>query len=348
MSEQSDTNWKQVFVTVTLTAFFTVVAGLVTYYLTTKSLKLTYAVARGPAIESPAVARGPAVESPAVFKTIYVFTVSNSGNTEVETVTFSTALPVGQIEEARLRTDLAMSSTESRSGNQYRVTLDTLNPGEEFSVALMISTPSEDDELEVGLRAKGVIGEKAEPRKSTGRDIALPIIVGSLATMLAVFTSVNPALRKIILRRAGTPMLVKALSRGSNVGPFRRNEIVAYVLAATGLFKEARQVRFAPSESSFQGASDFIASLANEDEAKRPKCSVALKGLLLIDNMWPESQKLIKRNLKMLEGEAYDENSIEQISSEAIDVEDNPAELRDSIDQLIVRLLTPPSPLNNT
>jgi len=70
------TNWGQVVATAVITGLFMVGASVVTYYITTKTPRLTYSLARGPAISSP---QG--------FKAIYVVSVSNAGRLAVESVT---------------------------------------------------------------------------------------------------------------------------------------------------------------------------------------------------------------------------------------------------------------------
>ncbi len=320
LSEGPRTKWGHVVVAAIVSALFTVGGTVAAYYLTAKPTKLTYSTTRGPALSS---AEG--------FRSIYLVSVTDAGKTEVDSVACAVTLAVGKIEDARARIDAAIPITESKSPNEYRITVPSLNPGEGFSLGLMLQTPNENDQPQVSIRAKGVVAERSDQQSPVSKGEKQPYVIAATGAMLGMFSYF------ILLLLRGKPSSITELFRS---GPFDRNEIVAHILGATGLHDQAERVRFAPSEMSYMGSADYIFGIATRDESKRARCVLALRGLLLVDAIASSSVRVITRNLQRLEGSSFDAASVGRIRAEAKTLKDDTA-LRNSIDKLVADSLAP-------
>lgn len=318
MSEPSGdprSNWTKVVFAALISAVFTVLASVVVYYFTTKRPRLTYSVSASPVLSSP---KG--------FTSIYAVRVTDAGKTEVDSVECAVTLSGGSIEDARTRINPAIPITESRSAGEYSALVPSLNPGESFTMGLLIETPTENGEPHVGVRGKGVNGERSDQGQA-GPEGQPSTIAAGVVAILGFFSLTFVT----IVRRGRLPALLPFSG-----GPYERNETVAHVLAAAGLHEEAEKVRFAPSEMSFMGSSDYIAGVAAKDPTKVRQCALALKALLLVGHIFRGSRDVIVRNLRQLEGDAFDPAEIDSIRRRAKGPDG--ADLRERIDKLASEL----------
>jgi hypothetical protein len=112
------------------------------------------------------------------------------------------------------------------------------------------------------------------------------------------------------------------------VGPFRRNELLAFICGISGLSEHAREVRFAPSEISYRGGADYLilGGLSAEDQDEKLRFQVALQSLLLVGAIADESIDVIKSAIASLGG--LDDAKCSEIRQHAVDEDDEPARLR--------------------
>lgn len=312
-SEEARSNFSKVVYAALVSAVFTVIASVTAYYFTTKSPKLTYTVSEGPVLSSP---KG--------FTSIYSVGVTNDGKTEVDSVACVVTLSAGSIEDAKTRINPAISMKESKSESDYRVMVPSLNPGEGFTVGLMVETPSENGEPQVGVRGRGVTAERNDQSRASTQGKPSTVAGGVLAVLI-IFS----ATFLMIVRRGRLPALFSS-------GPYDRNERVAHILNAVGLHEEAERVRFAPSEMTFMGSADYIAGVALREPAKGADCALALKALLIVDGIAKSSRNVIVGNLRRIEGDAFDSATVESVRRRAKGSDE--ASLRERIDTLVSEL----------
>lgn len=325
MSGSSQT-WKQVLLTVVVTGFVTVVAGIITYYLTVKVPALTYSVSEGPMLP----VRGE-------YKQIYLFEVRNTGSGVVESVVAQAALTEGTIDETAFQGSPGLRPLERKEPTLYEVEIPDLNEKEQFTVSLMLTLFNTNARPKFSVRGKGVVGELADERAlGSQKTVVIPLIVGAMAAALGMILSVTPFLRKLIKAPGITPLARVFYSTESTVGPFDRNELVAYIAARCGLGRESAALRFAPAEVTFRGAADYLLGegLNVSGQERRAYCT-ALKCMLLIGEMTDESRDVVKRAIGLLVGDDKPEQ-LDAILLRAVDQESSPAQLRDEIDRLVV------------
>lgn len=302
-----------------VTGIFTVVAGLATYWFTTKEPALTYSVSSGPAIAGPTGT-----------KRIYVIEVRNTGRKEVTQTLAEIRLSGSQFEEIATEISPGVKLSEQRKPETYTATADFLNPDEFFKVSLLLSGQTSGAEPTVAVRALGVpatLLSPATPKRLGIKD--LPVLAAAvIGAVASVLLTLNPFLRRFLRRPA-----VAAAIPGS---PLERNEVLAYICARCALEVESRELRFSNSELSYRGASDYLllraAKLPQRD--RRPY-TAALKCMLLIEAMSPRSKQTIRRAIQLLSPERFDGSELDTITKAAIDEGDEPNKLRDEVDRLV-------------
>jgi len=163
--------WHQVLISSLVTAIFSLVVGILTFYYTSKSPRLPYTIF--PVSEYR-------TQNKAL--TIYNIQIENSGNKEAEDVMVAFVLPVGtqvvdfKIEPSSKAITHTVDNQQDLSKAVFRFPL--LNPQEsvKFSFLSENATPGN---IEVSLRAKGVIGESRKITTTSSRDVisSPPILV---------------------------------------------------------------------------------------------------------------------------------------------------------------------------
>lgn len=199
-------------------------------------------------------------------------------------------------------------------------------------MGLMLATPNESGAPLVGVRGKGVVAERSDERKELGRtpEYAAPFMV--VAAILGIVTSFV----WFSLSRASRASREALASMSvSDVGPFDRNEVLAYVLSAAGLHEEANRIRFAPSELSYKGGADYITSLGSVSPQKQAGCVAALEALLLDEAVGRRSRQVILQALRKLGREMSDRDYEERFARNAKNSRSESLEFRQAVDTLL-------------
>lgn len=140
----SDSGTKTAVITAVLTGVFTVLAGVATYWFTTKEPALSYSVIAGPAVSG---AGGT--------KRIYVVEVRNSGSKEVAQTLVQLALKTGELTEVAAEATPGVKMTEEKTARQIDIRADMLNPGDTVKLSLLMSLVPPETEPIVTVRAPG-------------------------------------------------------------------------------------------------------------------------------------------------------------------------------------------------
>jgi hypothetical protein len=208
------------------------------------------------------------------------------------------------------------------------VSLASLNPGEQIGASLMLSLADPAAVPTITVRGRGVNGQESgskEPKKNE----LLFLVAGAIASVLGAIFSVTPIMRRIIGRSVPPSVFSHTfLSQEGRVGPFDRNELVAFICSLSGLTEHARQLRFAPSEISFRGAADYLISeaLSAESSETKQRFQMALQSMLLVGVISDDSIDVIENAITRLGG--LDDAQCSNIRKHAVNQKDEPARLR--------------------
>lgn len=311
-------NLKQVLLTAAITCIFTVIAGVITYVVTTDRPELTYSIASGPTLSFQGT-----------HKRIFAIEIVNLGRREIADATATIDIKAGKIEEVAYDASPGLALVPDRQSTSYGLRAGTLNPGERFSISVLATIPSPEFVPVIGVRGRGTTGTMKKISAREGKAVVY-LAVGSMATMLGAVTSLSPTFRRILGNSPSSAVARAFMRSASAVGPFERNELVAYILGSCGLKELSLMVRFAPSETSFRGAADCIVSqsIGARDE-ERQKSVTALKCMLLVKRINSDSVDVIAAALRQLGGVSEDE--INALRENAVDEDMAPVQFREQI-----------------
>ena len=314
---------RQILFTSVITLVFTIVAGYITYLLTNKQPNLSYSITSSPTLPTQGI-----------FRRIFSLEVVNSGRKEVVNASAIIQIKNGKIEEIAYENSPGLIITEDRQSNSYLIKAATLNPKEKISVSVFATVPTSDFTPLIAVRGKGITGSLKKESENNSKKEIVYILVGSIAALLGIITSISPLTRKLI-GTTSFPRIASAFLRSrNNVGPFERNELVAYILGSCLLKELSLMIRFAPSEITFRGAADFIASESlTADENNIQNYAMALKCMLLIEKINQESVNIIAAALKKISGTT--DSEIKTLRDDAIDDDIAALALREKIIGLI-------------
>lgn len=305
----SESSTKSAVVVAILTGIFTVVAGLVTYYLTTKEPKLTYTVVGSPALSSPGGV-----------KRIFVAEVVNTGRKEISDVLTRVAFPGGELSEIAYETSPGIKVT--RSGDERKVELkaDMLNPGDFVRVSFLSAGGSAQVSPSVVVRAPGVKGalksSADEANSSSALKRWLPLAAMALA---AVFSTFGFSTSTWLVKKVGVPQISS---------PLKQAEVSAFACGACQLPVEAERLRFGGTLS-YRGVADYLFLRArSESPEKRKKYSLALQCLLLNDNIADASLLTIRQCIALIDGAEMSESEYALLRERAVSEGAKPLEWR--------------------
>lgn len=215
--------------------------------------------------------------------------VSNTGTKEVEEVQCKLGVTGGVIQESRDSGLPAGAVEVESSSNSLTVTLPFLNPGESFSIQVLVQPSTIADPVAtVQLRGKGIIGEQTTATADT-TDRPDKKEVGALA--MAALASTLAAMA--ILTRKRRPGL-----------PLDQRGVLAFFLELNGFHKDAEVLRRLPTEQSYWSLSDWICASAlksdDPDVARRALATLEQLAQLRKERIAPFSLAIIKTNMARL------------------------------------------------
>jgi hypothetical protein len=314
----SDSSTKTAVITAVLTGVFTVVAGIATYWFTTKEPALSYSVTGGPTL---AGALGT--------KRIFVVEVRNSGKKEIAQTLVQLAIKAGELSEVAAEATPGVKLTEEKTSHQIDIRADLLNPGDTVKVSLLTSMPSVDAEPKVTVRAPGVQGVADGGRRygvlSLGKweglsVLLIPAVAAVLSSLILPLLPRTELGRKLGLKAPGGPSM-------------DQSEIAAYVCGACGLIEEASELRFGGSEVSYRGVADYLRhrALARASEERRP-FEIALRALLLNEEIAERSISTIRWALGAIAPAKISDAEFEELRKSAVVESQNPELWRERVD----------------
>lgn len=312
----AESTTKTAIVTAVLTGVFTVIAGIATYWLTTKEPALSYSVVGGPALTASSGA-----------KRIFVVELRNSGRREVPQTLVQLVLKEGELTEVASEASPGVKLTEERAPHKVEIRADLLNPGDLVKVSFLASLVVSSAEPTVVVRAPGVQAiDESRTRDGLFSKGKPPEILALLASALGAFMSSFLLLsgRTSIGRRLGLPSLGSSLDQ---------SEIGAFICGACGLYEEADSLRFGGTETSYRGIADYLRHRAlRRAQNERSAYSTALRALLLTKGYSPASVHAIRAAIDAFEVAKLDDREFKELRDQAIDEGSDPIAWRARIE----------------
>lgn len=310
----AESTTKTAVVTAVLTGVFTVLAGLATYWITSKDPELSYTVAGGPSLP---------VNSGT--KRIFVVEVRNSGKKEIPQVYLQISVPDGELSEVASEVSAGVKLVEDKNAKRTEARADLLNPNDVLKVSFLASLPSTSSEPTVAVRAPGVIAIN----KSTKAE--------------SLFSKDNPQTLLVLLTTAMTAVLSSLflLTRsrfglGLGNASLNQSELCAYICDTLGLHDDARELRLAGDAVSYRGAADYLLSRARRQPLElQPKYDLALQALLIRKSLPEPTVTVLRHSIGALLGRELSDGEYKKLQELAVDEEDHPLQWRKTIQSLV-------------
>lgn len=245
------------------------------------------------------ITKGPMLKFGADDKSIYAIDVINNGKKPLSSV-YASIKTKGIIEAINTYESTGLSPVIDKTIPS--VTVETLHPGESFSISLMLVTKNGNNKLDFILRSKEALGSAFKPtdtNKSKRLDIFSAIGAGASVFVMAIFL--------LIRGKTGSSVLL-------NIS--HKSDFLYYIAAKLGLSGILDKYGMGDQNITFLRYSDMLLSIANTGDADdRNKVILALKVMLLNSNNMAElSKNMVIRNIKILEGDNFLEDEITQLS----------------------------------
>lgn len=315
----AESTTKTAVVTAVLTGVFTVLAGLATYWLTSKEPELSYTVAGGPSLP---VTSGT--------KRIFVVEVRNSGKKEIPQVFLQISVPDGELSEVASEVSAGVKLLEDKSLRRTEVRADLLNPNDTLKVSFLASLPSANSTPAVAVRAPGLtaIDKSAKTESLFSKDKPQVFLVLLTTAVAAVFSSLLLLTRSTLGEAFG-------LRLGSGSEPLEQSEICAYVCETFGLHDEGRELRMAGSSVSYRGTADYLLLRARRHPPEvRRNYDLALQALLIRQSLPDSTVTVLRHALSDIRGGSFSDAEYQALKKQAVDEEDHPIEWRNAIQSL--------------
>ena len=294
-----------------ITGFFTIAAGVVTYWVTQREPAITYSVSESPVLSGSETA-----------KQILVVDVRNTGKKEVTDLLVQVLLSEGAIDDGAVEASPGLDVEEERGPGLFSIQAETVNPGEFTKLSLLIASQAGDIKPDVIVRAPGASASLKE--SNTGSEpVERPVLAATaLAAVLSAMLLSSPLARRALTGYSGQSLA--------------QNEVVAYICAKAELHEESEKLRFSSASLSYRGAADYLMFQALQvDPLARRRYLAALKAMLLNEHMSKQSAASIRRAIEATSGSSLTEEDMGQLVAKSIGEGSQPEKLRDAIDELI-------------
>ena len=314
----TESNTKTAIITAVVTGVFTVLAGLATYWLTTKEPELSFSLVGGPTLSGTTGA-----------KRIFVVEVRNSGRKEITQTLVQLAIKSGELSEVAAEASQGVKLAEEKSPRQVEIRADLLNPGDVVKVSFLISLASPDVEPTVVVRAPGVIAV-AEHTKRKG----FSSLFDTSGLLVLVTTTSAAFLSSFLL--ISRPWLARKLGLKSFGPPMDQSEVTAFVCGVCGLYEEANHLRFGGGDISYRGAVDYLGHRAKSaNAADLPKFETAVRALLLNDAISEISLKAIRIAINVMGPGKMSDSEFSNLRAQAIHEGADPVAWREKVEAYV-------------
>mgnify|MGYP001042030413 CR=1 FL=1 len=246
--------------------------------------------------------RGPIIRSDEAHKSIYAIDVINNGKRPLSNV-HASIKSKGNIEAINTYESTGLSPKTSSPS----VTVETLHPGESFTISLMLVTSDEDNSIDFILRSKESLGSEikaVDAKKDKKLNIASALAAGLSVFTMALF---------FMLR----------LRKGGSIGAILTSEksnILFYIAAKFGFDSILDHYGIEDGSVTYLRFGDMLYSIGkNGSPEEKCKALIALKSMLLNSTMAETSKQCVIRNIRALEVDEFSDDELSLISEKSCD-----------------------------
>jgi hypothetical protein len=277
--------------------------------------------------------RGPIIKTEGSYKSIYSIDVNNKGRKPLSKV-YASIKSKGVVEAVNTYESTGLSP-EIKAKSPI-ITVETLHPGEGFTISFMLVTTDDQNKIDFILRSQEVLGyefKPADPKKTKKLDLA-----SAMATAVSVFSM--------------AVFVMFRVKSGKSLGSFVSDKpnFLYYIAATLGLLDITRSYGISEGSITYMRFGDMLYSIGKGGEPEeKEKALIALKCMLLNSTMAEVSRQCIIRNIKALSDDEYSEEEIDLLASRSCSAT-KLIELREMIDEFIANpaaFLTQPDSPNN-
>lgn len=267
------------------------------------------------------ITKGPILSEGGIQKAIYAINIRNDGEKPLTSI-LALLNTKNDIEAITTYENTGLNPKINKDIKPYTISVDTLHPGESFSISLMLIATNNQPTINLVLRSKEVLGIVEKSTKSEGKtslDFISAVAAGASVFIMALFF----------------------ISRNKNhdIYPLisEKPHILFYIAARLGLTDIVDKYGIKTGDITFIRFGDLLLAKGMVcDHEEKAKVLLALKSLLLINQIASESREQIVRNIKILDDNNYSQKEIDLIKSNAKAIsKSNHPELRDLIDDYI-------------
>ncbi len=263
------------------------------------------------------ITRGPLLKEGSDFKSIFAIQVNNAGKRPLSSI-FASIRTKSKIAALNTFDETGLSPLVDLEFSPPNISVKTLHQNESFTISLMLISPNEDMGIEIVLRSNEVLGEKFE-QPSDKKGISSDLL-SAITTSLAVFFMV-------------ITVMIRFRKGGSMPGMSYKQDTLFYIAAKLNLTNLVNSYGIKEGSLTYMRFGDMLLSQGYLENQKS-KAILALKAMLLIEHISENSQKLIIRNIELLENENFSEEEIEILRSKAANMSPQ-YEFRNLIDLFI-------------
>ncbi|HEW9975231.1 TPA: hypothetical protein VGT13_002188 [Shewanella algae] len=262
------------------------------------------------------ITKGPILKDNGEHKAIYAIQVINNGKKPLSAIN-ALLKSSGKIGAINTYEDTGLSPKILQ--DPPSVTVETLHPGESFTISLMLITPDKENKLDFVLRSKEILGTKFKPTNES-KNMKLDFVSG-LTSAFSVFVMAI--------------IIMYQIRSKNSLAPFTsyKQDLLFYICAKLDLTEEA--VKLGLNDGiTYLRYSDILYAIAIKSPSSTNKVICALKCVLLNSSIALSSRAIIKRHIEVLEADNFSENEMTLLDKKSSSVS-NHIDLRKSIDAYI-------------
>ncbi|MCK4825800.1 hypothetical protein KA005_59175 [bacterium] len=268
-------NWKSILATAFITGLVTIATGIMLFWWQTEKPELTYNSIRSIPFDNA---------SNKLF--IQQVEIKNSGDKPAEDVVLVISFTDEIIQKSKVTIDSAISHQKEIDKNSIQLKIDSLNPQEGASIALLYQSIKTDSSgAAVSLRAKGITGKLIGSNKKEKKESIWISLVAAYVGIAAFILSTKKG--RIML-----PIVVRSLLSGRSIGGSQKN-VIASTLSMYGYPEKAKEYLNSEANRQYWVEADLLSSEAINGNEKLKKDTIQILLTICETQYMAESSKAI-------------------------------------------------------
>ena len=311
-------NWKSILATALITGLVTIATGILLFSWQTEKPELTYNSIRSIPFDDA---------SNKLF--IQQVEIKNSGDKPAEDVVLVISFADEIIQKSKVTIDSAISHQKAIDKNSIQLKIDSLNPQEGASIALLYqSTKTDSSGAAVSLRAKGITGKLIGSNNKEKKESIWIALVAAYVGIAAFILSTKKG--RIML-----PIVARSLLSGRSIGENQKN-IIASTLSMYGYPEKAKEYLNSQANRQYWVEADLLSSEAiNGDEKLKKDTIQILLTICETQNIYKYSKAINYYNIDRIYNALNTENqNIDEYLNLAKNIDKKEIEERQSHDPI--------------